>query len=158
MPAKKDTTGVTVHHTWYAYVAHARKTGDLTWLARVLSREPHHLYPGDLQLLGKLLARSRLIAKDRGPKSSPIAAGLNRAVELYRARSEGAAAIKRLGAGDRTAAIAAEASFHGLMPSQFERYLFDRETRVKMAADFANVTVEQLEQRLKRGPRKPAKR
>jgi hypothetical protein len=44
------------------------------------------------------------------------------------------------------------------MPSQFERYLFDRETRVKMAADFANVTVEQLEQRLKRGPRKPAKR
>jgi hypothetical protein len=147
-----------VHVIWDFLVRRAWKTGDPASLARVLLHEPHHFYPGDLQLLGKLLERSKLIAKKRGPKSRPTETRINMAAEVYRAMSRRATHIKRLSAADRAAAISADALFHGLKVEQFERHLFDLATRIKAAAEFGKVSIKQLEQHLKRGPRRPAKR
>jgi hypothetical protein len=161
MPPMKDATTVTVHFIWHHCIVQARKTGDLMRLAQVLLNQPQNLYPGDLQLLGKLLAQSKLVG-NRGPKSAPIATALDRAAAMYRDKSRHAAQIGKLRAADRDLVIAAEAPLFGVTAEQYEKQLFDKATRFKAAADFASgfvtVTAKQLEDRLKRGPRKPAKR
>jgi hypothetical protein len=127
----------------------------LTRLAQVLLNEPQNLYPGDLQLLGKLLAQSRLIGKKRGPKSAPIETRTILAAEMYRAITKRGPQIKALVAHGRIVAFAADLpSLSGITAAT----LPDREARIKAVADFGNVTVEQLERHLKHGPHKPAKR
>ena len=160
MPPRKDTTAAKVHPRWRRFIEYARKTGDLALLAGVLKHEPQNLSGGDLQLLGELFEQSKLIAmnpqkKKRGPKSRPVETRLIRAAEVYRAISKRGPQIKALIVAGRVVAFAADPpSFSGVTAET----LVDRQARIKAAADFADVTVEQLEQHFKRGRRRPAKR
>jgi hypothetical protein len=160
MPPMKDATTVKAHVVWRSSIVHARKTGNLAPLAQILLGGPPNLCPEDLQLLGKLFKQTKLIAKKRGPKSRPIAVRLGRAAAYYSGLTKRTTEIKKLSPADRAAAIAADAFlvYASFMCRPEQVDLFDRATRINAAADFGKVTVRQLEDHLKRGPRPPAKR
>ena len=88
---------------------------------------------------------------------APVATRLKRAEEVYRAIRNDGPQIKKLSADGRVMAIAADPLFC-CITAEFCGFtaepLVDRQAAIKAAADFANVTVEQLEQHLKRGRRR----